>query len=132
MENENKLKKNLSRRKFLGSTATVAAFSMMPKNLFGNSTQMAKEVSRSKTNLKFWRCSDWYNYVQLARVCLVELKILSNIARTAGISTIELMSGDVEEYLGAPKNPMMAIFAARPPASESTGRSKPAASSTGI
>jgi sugar phosphate isomerase/epimerase len=35
--------------------------------------------------------------------------------KDAGITTIELMSGDAEEYLGAPKNPMMAIFAAMKP-----------------
>ncbi len=37
-----------------------------------------------------------------------------------GISSIELMSNDLEEYLGAPKNPMMGMFSAppgaRPPA----------------
>jgi sugar phosphate isomerase/epimerase len=33
----------------------------------------------------------------------------------AGISSVELMSGDVEEYLGAPKSPMMKFFAQRPP-----------------
>jgi sugar phosphate isomerase/epimerase len=32
-----------------------------------------------------------------------------------GISSIELMSNDVEEYLGAPKNPMMGMFGPPPP-----------------
>ena len=34
--------------------------------------------------------------------------------KEAGISSIELMSGDVEEFLGAPKNPMMSMFGPRP------------------
>ena len=33
----------------------------------------------------------------------------------AGINSIELMSNDVEDFLGAPKNPMMAMFASPPP-----------------
>ena len=45
MENSNKSKRNLSRRKFLGSTATVAAFSMMPVNLFSKSTLAAKSLA---------------------------------------------------------------------------------------
>ena len=34
----------------------------------------------------------------------------------AGISSIELMSGDVETYLGAPKNPMQGMMGPCPPA----------------
>ena len=34
----------------------------------------------------------------------------------AGISSIELMSGDVEADLGAPKNPMQGMMGPRPPA----------------
>jgi sugar phosphate isomerase/epimerase len=34
--------------------------------------------------------------------------------KEAGITSIELMSSDVEEYLGAPKNPMMGMFGPRP------------------
>jgi len=34
--------------------------------------------------------------------------------KEAGISSIELISGDVEEFLGAPKNPMMGMFGPRP------------------
>jgi sugar phosphate isomerase/epimerase len=36
--------------------------------------------------------------------------------KETGISSIELMSNDVEDFLGAPKNPMMAMFSQRPPA----------------
>ena len=45
MEDNNKSKRNLSRRKFLGSTATVAAFSMMPVNLFSKDTLVAKNLA---------------------------------------------------------------------------------------
>jgi sugar phosphate isomerase/epimerase len=38
-----------------------------------------------------------------------------------GISSIELMSGDLEDYLGAPKNPIMAFFAAARAAAQPAG-----------
>lgn len=38
-----------------------------------------------------------------------------NYCKETGITSIELMSGDLEEYLGAPENPMMNMFR-RPPA----------------
>jgi nitrous oxide reductase len=53
MEENTKSKKNLSRRKFLGSTATVAAFSLMPVNLFGKSSSVAKEATGTKPNSNF-------------------------------------------------------------------------------
>lgn len=41
--------------------------------------------------------------------------------KEAGITSIELMSNDVEEYLGAPKNPMMGMFGPRPGAQPPVG-----------
>jgi sugar phosphate isomerase/epimerase len=41
--------------------------------------------------------------------------------KEAGITSIELMSNDVEEYLGAPKNPMMGMFGPRPAAQPGPG-----------
>ena len=43
----------------------------------------------------------------------------------AGLSSIELMSGDVEDFLGAPKNPMSGMFG--PPA----GAQRPAGAPAG-
>jgi len=53
MENENKSKKSLSRRKFLGSTATVAALSMMPINLFSKNSALVKDQTGAAPNSKF-------------------------------------------------------------------------------
>ena len=48
MENDKKSKRNLSRRKFLGSTATVAAFSMIPVNLFSkNNSAESKDTGKN-------------------------------------------------------------------------------------
>jgi sugar phosphate isomerase/epimerase len=41
--------------------------------------------------------------------------------KETGITSIELMSNDVEEYLGAPKNPMMGMFGPRPGAQPGAG-----------
>jgi sugar phosphate isomerase/epimerase len=125
MEDNNNSKRSLSRRKFLGSTATVAAFSMMPISLFGKSTQVAKEVPGTKPNSNF-------GGVQIGTITYSwrdmpgGVENIIKYCQAAGISTIELMSGDVEEYLGAPKNPMMAIFAARPPAPKAPAGDKQA------
>jgi len=125
MENKNKSKRNLSRRKFLGSTATVAAFSMMPISLFGKSTQDAKEVPGTKPNSNF-------GSVQIGTITYSwrdmpgGVENIIKYCQATGISSIELMSGDVEEYLGAPKNPMMAMYAARPPAPKAPAGDKPA------
>ncbi len=113
MENSNKSKRNLSRRKFLGSTATIAAFSVMPINLFGKSTQVAKEVTGTTPNSSF-------GGVQIGTITYSWRSMsggIENIIKyceEAGISSIELMSNDLEEYLGAPKNPMMGMFGPPP------------------
>jgi sugar phosphate isomerase/epimerase len=125
MENENKSKRNLSRRKFLGSTATVAAFTMLPINLLGKSTPVAKEVNETKPNSNF-------GGVQIGTITYswrdkpggVE-NIIKYCVET-GISSIELMSGDVEEYLGAAKNPMMGMFGPPPAAPKAPAGDKPA------
>ena len=50
---------------------------------------------------------------------------LENIIRyckESGVNSIELMSGDLEKFLGAPENPMRAIMAARPAPAPGAGR----------
>jgi sugar phosphate isomerase/epimerase len=114
MENVKKPKGKLSRRKFLGSTATVAAFSMMPVNLFSKSTAVAKDQTGTTPNSSF-------GGVQIGAITYSWRSMpggVENIikyCKEAGISSIELMSDDVEEYLGAPKNPMMGMFGPPPP-----------------
>ncbi len=112
MENENK-KTNLSRRKFLGSTATVAALSMMPISLFANSSAEPKAVKGTNPDSKF-------GGVQIGAITYSwrdqpsGLENIIKYCKEAGISSVELMSGDLEQYLGAPKNPMARMFGAPP------------------
>ena len=53
MENGKKSKGSLSRRKFLGSTATVAAFSMMPINIFGKNSPAIKDIPGTTPDSNF-------------------------------------------------------------------------------
>jgi sugar phosphate isomerase/epimerase len=123
MENNNNSKRNLSRRKFLGSTATVAAFSMIPMNILGKSSPVFKESVETTPNSNF-------GGVQIGAITYSWRSMPGGIenvikyCKEAGISSIELMSDDVEEYLGAPKNPMMAMFA--PPAGAKAPAGPPA------
>jgi sugar phosphate isomerase/epimerase len=125
MEENIKSKKNLSRRKFLGSTATVAAFSLMPVKLFGKSTPFVKESTGTKPDSNF-------GGVQIGTITYSwrdKPGGVENIIRyctESGISSIELMSGDVEEYLGAPKNPVMGMIGP-PPAPPKAAPGAPAA-----
>ncbi|MGE4587761.1 MAG: sugar phosphate isomerase/epimerase family protein [Mangrovibacterium sp.] len=104
---ENKKDKGQSRRKFLTSSAALAVASMVPLNFaYGNPEETTKG---EKVNSNFggvnigaitysWRSmpGGLENIVKYCKEC--------------GLSSIELMSGDLETYLGAPENPMMAIF----------------------
>jgi sugar phosphate isomerase/epimerase len=114
MEKTNESKKGLSRRKFLGSTAALAAFSMVPLRYSSHSEAPAKSVSGTKPDSNF-------GGVHIGAITYSwrdqpgGIENIIKYCTTAGISSIELMSGDLEEYLGAPKNPMMAMFAPPPP-----------------
>ncbi len=120
METNNKSKKSLSRRKFLGSTAAVAAFSVMPVKLFGTGMPFVKDQAGSKPISNF-------GGVQMGAITYSWRDLpggVDNIikyCKEAGISSIELMSNDAEEYLGAPKNPMMGMFGPPPPAKAPAG-----------
>jgi len=113
MENKDKSKGSLSRRKFLGNTATIAAFSMMPINLIGKSSTVVN-VSPTTPNSNF-------GGVQIGAITYSWRTMPGGVENVikycteAGISSIELMSNDVEDFLGAPKNPMMDMFFAPPP-----------------
>lgn len=130
MEDNNKSKRNLSRRKFLGSTATVAAFSMMPINLIGRNSKSFKDQSGTTPGSNF-------GGVQIGAITYSWRSMpggVENIIKycnEAGISSIELMSGDVEEYLGAPKNPMMGMFGPPPPQPKPVAGAAPAPAPAG-
>ncbi len=114
MENENKSKRNFSRRKFLGSTATVAALSMMPISLFSKNSEASMPKAGKDSGSKF-------GGVQIGAITYSwrdqpgGIENIIKYCKEAGISSIELMSGDLEQYLGAPKNPMARMFGPPPP-----------------
>ena len=126
MKNTGNSKNGISRRKFLGSTAAAAALTMVPLS-YGSTitTRAAAEPAASdKPNSKF-------GGVQIGAITYSWRSMpggIENIikyCKEAGISSIELMSGDLEDYLGAPKNPMAGMFG--PPA----GGQRPAGAPAG-
>jgi sugar phosphate isomerase/epimerase len=112
MKNENKSSGQVSRRKFLGSTAAVAALSVAPINLAFKSEPLSSSEPKAGPD---------FGGVHVGAITYSWRSMpggVENIikyCKETGITTIELMSGDVEDYLGAPKNPMMAIFASMKP-----------------
>jgi sugar phosphate isomerase/epimerase len=112
MKEVSKTNNPVTRRRFLGSTAAVAALSVIPfRHAFGKSTAVSAGVPDSK-----------FGGVQIGAITYSWRSMpggVDNIIQyctEAGISSIELMSNDVESYLGAPDNPMMGMFTARPAA----------------
>jgi sugar phosphate isomerase/epimerase len=115
MKNISNRKTGISRRKFLGSTAAAAALTMIPLSYSckGGTTPVAEPTTSDKPNSKF-------GGVQIGAITYSWRSMpggVENIikyCKETGISSIELMSGDLEEYLGAPKNPMMGMFGPPP------------------
>jgi sugar phosphate isomerase/epimerase len=115
MKNTTNPKTGISRRKFLGTSAAAAALTMVPLSYSckGKTAAVAPSTPSDKPNSNF-------GGVQIGAITYSwrsmpgGVENIINYCKEAGISSIELMSNDLEEYLGAPKNPMMAMFA--PPA----------------
>jgi hypothetical protein len=110
MKNIDKTRNSISRRKFLGSTAAAAALTMVPLSYGCTSkTPAAGSSVPDKPNSKF-------GGVQIGAITYSWRSMpggVENIikyCKESGISSIELMSGDLEQYLGAPKNPMAGMF----------------------
>jgi len=110
----------VSRRKFLGSAAAVAAFSVVPVNLASGNASFSRAGAKPDSA---------FGGVQIGTITYSWRSMpggVDNIIKycvETGISSIELMSNDAEEYLGAPKNPRMGMFG--PP--RGAGPSAPAA-----
>jgi sugar phosphate isomerase/epimerase len=115
MKNINIPKNSISRRKFLGSTAAAAALTMVPLNYACKSKTgaVAEPATSDKPNSNF-------GGVQIGAITYSWRSMPGGVenvikyCKEAGINSIELMSTDLEDYLGAPKNPMAGM--ARPPA----------------
>ena len=126
MEDNNKSKRSLSRRKFLGSTATIAAFSMVPLKISLNDNTVVKAEKGKGPDSKFGGVhigAITYSWRSMPG----GVENIIKYCNETGISSIELMSGDVEDFLGAPKNPMMAMFAPPPPPPPAAPGATPAA-----
>ena len=122
MKGKNKPMTGFSRRKFLGSSAAVAALSVIPGKFSpGNAAKLLTDNKPDST----------FGGVQVGAITYCWRSMpggVENIIRycqEAGISTIELMSNDLEEYLGSPKNPMMGFFGP-PPGGAKPGTNPPA------
>jgi sugar phosphate isomerase/epimerase len=111
MENTKRTNGNLTRRKFLGGTAAAAALTVMPFN-FSEGPAILSSASSAQPNSNF-------GGVQIGAITYSWRDLpggLENIVKyckEAGISSVELMSGDLETFLGAPENPRQGMF--RPP-----------------
>lgn len=125
MKNISNPKTGISRRKFLGSTAAAAALTMVPLSYSckGKTAAVAEPVPSDKPDSKF-------GGVQIGAITYSWRSMTGGVeniikyCKETAISSIELMSGDLEEYLGAPKNPMMGMFG--PPAGGSRQAGAPA------
>ncbi|MDL2279020.1 hypothetical protein LJC57_10590, partial [Parabacteroides sp. OttesenSCG-928-G07] len=100
----------ISRRKFFGTSATaLAAAAIVPSGLT-SCVNVAAPATPIEVGSKF-------NGVQIGAITYSWRTLpggLANIikyCKTAGLSSIELMSGDLEEYLGIPANPLAEAFA---------------------
>lgn len=114
MENKSTSKGNLSRRKFLGNTATLAAFSLVPMNITGLNLAVGNQPAGKKPDSKF-------GGVQMGAITYSWRNMPGGVenvikyCKEIGINSLELMSGDLEDFLGAPKNPMTGMSAPPPP-----------------
>ena len=107
----NEMKNGISRRKFLGTSAAAAALAVIPVAYGCNNNAAAKAAPAvsDKPDSKF-------GGVQIGAITYSWRSMPSGIenvikyCKEAGISSIELMSTDLEQYLGIPENPMRSMF----------------------
>jgi len=117
MKNDNTTK-GQSRRKFLTHSAALAVASMVPLNFAYGAPAEATKSKKVNSN---------FGGVNIGVITYSWRSMpggIENIINYCGecqISSIELMSGDLETYLGAPENPIMAMFR-RPPAPSPQGQ----------
>jgi sugar phosphate isomerase/epimerase len=111
MKNNGEMKNGISRRKFLGTSAAAAALAVIPVAYGCKTKAVAEEVPAvsDKPNSKF-------GGVQIGAITYSWRSMPSGIenvikyCKEAGINSIELMSTDLEQYLGIPENPMRSMF----------------------
>jgi len=117
MKNTENSKGGISRRRFLGTTAAAAAITMVPVSFACKSkpAAVAEPVASDKPNSVFGGVTiGAITYSWRSMPGGVENII--KYCKEAGVSAIELMSNDLEDYLGAPKNPRAGMFGGPRPA----------------
>ncbi len=103
---KNLINTSISRRRFLGASAVAVAVTTLPAGL---TSCTPPAVPAASVGSKF-------GGVQIGAITYSWRNMpggIDNIlayCKTSGISSIELMCGDLEEYLGMPKNPLAAVF----------------------
>ncbi|WP_245832366.1 sugar phosphate isomerase/epimerase family protein [Massilibacteroides vaginae] len=107
MENTNS---KISRRKFFGTSATALVTTTLVTPGFSSCT------GSNTTNSLPVEEGSKFSGVQIGTITYSWRTMpggLDNIikyCKTAGISSIELMSGDLEQYMGLPENPLAEVF----------------------
>ncbi|MGB4293421.1 MAG: sugar phosphate isomerase/epimerase [Bacteroidales bacterium] len=106
-----KNEKSFSRREFLGTTAAAASVFFIP-SLFGSEGVQAKQkIVKPNSNFGGVRTGAiTYSWRSMPG----GVENIIKYCQESGISNIELMSNDLESFLGAPQNPMAGMM--RPPA----------------
>ena len=105
-----------SRREFLGrSVAALAAASFLPSafSCTGRVWRLPLRLIRRRRQARLTRSSVACKSARSLIVgvpCRVDWRNIIKYCQEANISSIELMGGDLEAYLGAPENPMMKFF----------------------
>jgi len=105
--------KVFSRREFLGTTAAAASVFFIPS---------LSDSEGCNVNQKVKKPDSKFGGVQIGAITYSWRSMQGGIeniikyCQEAGVSSIELMSNDLENYLGAPKNPMAGMPAGQPPA----------------
>ncbi len=118
MSNQKNQIGQLSRRKFLGGGAAVAALSMVPFSYGFRSAPLAPGDAKPKSN---------FEGVQIGAITYSWRSMQGGVENVikycieSGINSIELMSNDIESSLGAPVNPMMSFPRPAPPAPAAPG-----------
>ena len=106
---DNSKQKGLSRRRFLTNSAALAAVSMTPAGIaLGNPVQQQQKVDSNFGGVNIGAIT--YSWRSMPG----GLENIVKYCQECNISSIELMSGDLEDFLGIPENPMMAIFRSMP------------------
>lgn len=108
MKHNNTVFEKLNRRSFLGATAVLTAGTLLPSVL---SCENGKQAGKSAQLTG--KISDEYAGVQIGVITYSFRSLEGGLETTlkacveAGVSSVELMGTDVEDYLGAPKNPVL-------------------------